>query len=537
MVAATEENEVVGLDAITGNIKWSKVLGPSWPAATVACGDLIPDIGITGTPVYDPATAAVYVVAKTNDGPDVEHPNYRMHALDLTTGAEKAGWPVVIAGNPTNGGPAFVPRTANQRPALTLMGGRVFVAFASHCDHGPYVGYVGSVSTTTRALSLWSVETGTSTDAGGIWQSGGGPVSDRPGSLLVATGNGVAPPVGPGAQPPGTLGESVVRLNVSSTGTMTAVDFFSPTNSLKLNEDDADPGAGGPVALPDSFGTTGHPHLLAIAGKGGQIYLLDRDNLGGMGQGPNRTNASLSEATMPNGVWGHPTAFASSDGRNYLYVTPRGSAMQVFTVTPNGSGVPTLTRVAASSETFGYTSGSPIVTSTGGDPNSALVWVMRSENPGDANATLYAYDAVPQNGIMHVRYQTNIGPTAKFVQPATDNGRVYVATNNGKVLSFGRPATTPITAPPVDFGYQPVNVKSAPRTLVLTAHQTLSITSRTVPAPFTLGAVTLPRTLTNGQTLSVPAAFTPTATAASRRVCRSSATAAPSRWTSAASAP
>jgi outer membrane protein assembly factor BamB len=122
VIAATEENEVVGLDAITGNIKWSKVLGPSWPAATVACGDLIPDIWITGTPVYDPATTAVYVVAKTNDGPDVEHPNYRMHALDLTTGAEKAGWPVVIAGNPTNGGPAFVPRTANQRPARWVAG-------------------------------------------------------------------------------------------------------------------------------------------------------------------------------------------------------------------------------------------------------------------------------------------------------------------------------------------------------------------------------------------------------------------------------
>ena len=303
VIVVTEENQVDALDPQTGAVQWTKTFGPGW-APTVSCGDLTPRIGITSTPVYDASTKTIYLITKTDNGPDADHPNMRMHALNVANGTERSGWPLKIAGSSTNGGQVFNTRTANQRPGLLLKGGAVYFATASHCDRGPYVGYVGRVNTTgTPNLTLWSTESGGSSDQAGIWQSGAGLVSDGPNRIFLATGNGVSPAPGPGSKPPGTLAESVVRLGVAANGVMTAKDFFSPTNNHQLDQNDTDLGSGGPVPLPDGWGSTAHPHLLTMTGKDGVVRLLDRDDLGGMGQGPGGTDKVVDSLAMSKGVW------------------------------------------------------------------------------------------------------------------------------------------------------------------------------------------------------------------------------------------
>jgi hypothetical protein len=512
LVVATEENQVHGLDPVTGTVRWTTTLGPSWPASVSGCGDLTPDIGITSTPVYDPSTNTVYAMGKVNDGPDVHHPQFKLAAIDATTGAMRPGWPVVIAGAPTNDRfRSFDAVQAGQRAGLLLMGGRIYAGFASHCSYLPYVGYVAGVDAATRAVSLWTTEAGSTSSGGGVWQSGGGLVSDGPGRILFATGNGfssASPPVGPGTSPPATLAESVVRLQVAADGTMTAQDFFSPVNNPTLDQNDTDLGSGGPAALPDSFGTPSHPHLLIQVGKDGRVFLLDRDDLGGTGQGTGGSDAYLS-AVQLKGVWGHPAVWSGDGG--YVYIDENSGNLRALRVLPDARGVPILSVVGASPQTFGYTSGSPIVTSDGSRSGSALVWVVQTSGPTGVDGRLLAYDAVPVNGTLHLRYSASIGTVAKFTVVASDAGRVYVATRDGYVWAFGRPTTQVLAVSPTDFG--PVAVKSTiSRAVTLTAQSNVTVTAVSTDAPFTAGAPSpaLPVTLSAGQSLTVPVVFGPT---------------------------
>ncbi|MGX7680573.1 ricin-type beta-trefoil lectin domain protein [Jatrophihabitans sp. DSM 45814] len=511
LVVATEENQLHGLDPTTGAVRWTVTLGPAWPAATSGCGDLTPDIGITSTPVYDAASNTIYASGKVNDGPDVHHPRWRLAAIDATTGVMRPGWPVTIAGAPDNDPfRPFDPAQAGQRAGLLLMGGRVYLGFASHCSYLPYVGYVASVETTSRQVHIWTTEAGSTNSGGGVWQSGGGLVSDGPGRVIFATGNGfsaASPGVGPGGSPPTKFAESVVRLSVAADGTMTPKDFFSPVNNPQLDRNDTDLGSGGPAALPASFGTPSHPHLLIQVGKDGRVFLLDRDNLGGTGQGPAGTDAALSVVQL-KGVWGHPAVWPGSGG--YVYIVETNGNLRALRVNANGSGVPTLSVAGTSAETFGYTSGSPVVTSSGSSAGSALVWVVQSSGATGTGGRLLAYDAVPVGGALHLRYAAPVGTVAKFVVPATDSGRVYVATRDGRVLGFGRPAASVISAPPVGFGNVAVG-KTATATATLTAHTAVHITGLATNPPFAVGAGApqLPLDLIAGQILKVPLSFTP----------------------------
>jgi len=513
VIVATEENQVDALDAATGAVLWTSSLGPAW-TPTPTCGDLTPHIGITSTPVYDPSTQTVYVVAKTNDGVDASHPNIRMHALSAATGAERTGWPLLIQGTSTNSGLAFNAATVNTRPGLLLMGGGVFFATASHCDHGPYVGFVGRVAVGTMkpTLKLWSSESGSGNNEAGIWQSGGGPMSDGPGRVFIATGNGVSPTPAPGASPPGTLAESVVRLAVGADGTMTAKDFFSPANNAKLDQDDADLGSGSPVALPDDFGSGTNAHLLVLGGKDGTSWLLNRDNLGGNAQGPGGTDAAVS-SVVTKGLWGRAAVFDGGTGAHLIYIVPSTSPMQALSVGPNGAGVPTLTNIAATSQTFAYTAGSPVVTSNGGDGSTAVVWTTSSDGATGTNGMLEAYPAIPPSaGAWTPLASFPLGTIAKFIQPATDNGRVFVTTRDGRVLAFGEPTTGALTGASTNFGLVPVG-GSSPQTVTLTASGPVTVSSLSAASPFTVGTPSpaLPATLAAGATLTVPVTFAPTA--------------------------
>ncbi|MFJ8440406.1 choice-of-anchor D domain-containing protein [Kitasatospora griseola] len=512
VVVATENNMVYGIHAVTGAVLWSRSLGPAWPSSAISCGNIDPNIGVTATPVYDTSSGRVYLTAKVDDGPDTKHPHWYLHSLDVATGHEAPGWPVTIQGSPVNDpGTTFSPYTALQRPGLLLLDGEVFAGFGSHCDHTPYVGYVVGVKTATGALRMWAADTvdGLPSDdqkLAGIWMGGGGLVSDGPGRIFFSTGNGVSPAPGPGKQPPTHLAESVVHL--SSSGQLTAVDFFSPHDADQLDQSDNDFGSGGPVALPSPpFGAAAHPKLLVHIGKDGRVFLLDRDDLGGRDQGPNKSDKALSVAGPFSGIWGSPAVWGGDGG--YVYVPENGGKLRALKFGVDGTGTPVLTNAGISSAPLGAYPGSPTVTSDGTTSGSALVWIVCAEGPDQNNAQLRAYDAVPVNGVLKLRWSAPIGTAVKFSKVAVGEGRVYVGTSGGHLVAFGSPSQAALTGSPVDLGQVAVGA-TGNATATVTATRSVTVTAITTTAPFSVTPPALPVTLSTGGTLAVPVGFAPT---------------------------
>jgi hypothetical protein len=548
VIVATETDFVYGLDATTGAVLWQISLGT--PYHITSCTDLTPDVGVTGTPVYDPPAAGttgdgtVYVVAQTMTK---KTPGYGLFGIDPVTGAITENVP--IGGKPANDSHiTFKAAMQLERPGLLLMNGWVYSAFGSHCDHQPYAGFVSGVNVATKKTTLWTDESGVSDNEAGIWHGGGGVMSDGPGRIFVTSGNGISPAAGKGTSPPGQLAESVIRLAVGTTGALTAQDFYSPDDAPALDAADRDFGAGGPVGLPfGTSGTTSYPDLLAQAGKDGRIFLLNRDNLGGRKQG-----GALSITTPYGGEWGHPAVFADTStltaanaatANNYLYFVGKSDPLRVFKFEVSAAGVPTLSDVANSSLVFGYTSGSPTVTSDGTDATTAVVWDTYVPNATGANAELEAYDV--SSGALAACSSTApcslspifsapIGTAAKFTVPATSNGRVYVGTRDGHVYGFGAPpAAAPVTGTTASFGHTGVN-SAISKTVSITAAKTVTVTGVTAttgasnavtPASqFTVGKVTetakgsaapvpvkLPVVLAKGDKLNAAVTFTPAA--------------------------
>ncbi|WP_370099181.1 choice-of-anchor D domain-containing protein [Streptacidiphilus sp. MAP12-20] len=513
LIAATENDKVYGIDAATGAIRWTRTLGTPWAAANIGCGDLAPNLGVTSAPVYDPSSGTVYVTSKVND-PDGAHPGWYLHAIDPASGLERSGWPVKIHGAPTNDlSRAFNPATVNQRPGLLLLDGHVYAGFGSHCDFPSYVGYIAGVNTSTRALTLWATENGSTNGMAGVWQGGGGLLSDGPGRILFATGNGLTPAPGPGSRPPGQLSESVVRLGVNSDGSLHTQDFFSPANAATLDQNDTDLGSGGPLGLPTGTGlpfgaSSAHPHLLVQVGKDGRIFLLDRDHLGGRSQGPGGGDAVLGISGPFQGVWGHSGAYGGQGG--FVYVVGSRGPLRALSFGLDGSGNPRLTPVATSLETFGYTSGSPVITSDGTTAGSATVWSEYADGTNGANGQLRAYDALPSGNQLRLLFSAPIGTAAKFAVPATSGGRVYVGTRDGHVLAFGLPSGSALIGPSTNVGDVAVNA-SGSATLTVKATRTVTINTVTTPAgsPFAAAPAGLPVTLTAGQSYAVPLTFSP----------------------------
>lgn len=518
VIAVTERNTLYGLDRTTGAIEWSKNYGPSWPASAIGCGDLTPDIGATATPVYDPDTGSLYFTTKVDDGTATHrNPKWLMHAVDPASGAERPGWPVTIAGSPSNDpSVSFDAYYQQQRPGLLLMDGVVYAGFGAHCDAWPYRGYVVGVSTTGHSItSMWATVTGATTGGAGIWQSGGGLVSDGSGRIFFSTGNGISPAPGPGKTVQGTLAESVVRLQVGADKSLSTADFFSPSDAATLDLTDQDISSGAPMALPDGFGTADHPHLLVQQGKDGRVFLLDRDDLGGMGQGPQGGDAAVSVSGPYQGMWGHP-AFWGGDG-GYVYVVGNQGPLRALKYGVRNGGTPTLTLTGQSQDTFGYTSGSPLVTSDGDDESSALVWMTSASNASGADGSLRAYSPTPDgNGLLQLLWSAPIGTATKFSTPTADRGKVYVGTRDGVLYGFGSPARTALTAASLDFGQVGVG-DSGSGTMKLTATQDVSITGLKASGAFSVDPAAVPTpdqptALATDATLDVPISFAPTTT-------------------------
>lgn len=440
LLVVTEDDWVYGLDPQSGAVKWSKEVGTPFEASEIpGCTDLTPNVGITGTPVIDPETGLAYFFAKTYSAvPKV--PIWQMHAVSMSTGQEAPGFPVTIGGKAENDASIeFDAKQELQRPALLLMNGVVYAGFGSHCDTRPYQGWLIGVSvsgpTTGQIRTRWI----TGPEGSAIWQAGGGLISDNPGEILLATGNSFEPTPPPSPTPPSDLGEAVARVAIGANGAATATDFFSPFNREELDEKDLDLGSSAPIALPSQyFGTPAVPNLLLVGGKANRIFVLNRNALGGQGQGAGGKNKVVEEIVNAHSVFGSMAIWPGQGG--YVYVPGIGNSggIEVLEYGTEG-GQPRFTLAAQTPEPLQFGSGSPIVTSNGTTPGSAVVWVPRCANtPSCTDSTLDAYRAVPSEGPA-LLWSAPIGVSPKFGRPGVADGRVYVGTRDDRVIGFGGP--------------------------------------------------------------------------------------------------
>jgi iron transport multicopper oxidase len=522
VLVATENNKVYGLDAATGALRWPAPLnlGVPWRPSDIGCADLTPDIGVTATPVIDPTTDTAYLTHKTYASGTSGAARWYMDAIDLASGTEKAGFPVELRGAAQNQpSVTFHPTTQLQRPGLLLMNGVVYAGFGSHCDVAPWQGWVFGVSTAGQVKARWvSLASGS---GAGIWQSGSGLASDEPGTLFVATGNDGSPTTpAPGGTPPANLGESIVRLAVQSDGSLRAVDFFTPFDANNLDTWDADFGSGGVTGLNEHyFGTATVPHLAVAVGKDGYVYLLNRANLGGFMQGSGGGDNVVQRIGPYGGVWSRPGVWPGNGGWFYIPTASGGTTglgstgfLRVYQYGVSGTGQPTLSLQATSTDAFGFSSSAPVITSDGTNSGSALVWIVWTPNGSGAGAQLRAYDPVPVEGKPVLRWSAPIGTSSKFATPGVGEGRLYVGTRQGKVIAFGSPVTAALTGPATSFPTTTIG-SSSPNTVTLNATNALTLNKLTSSSPqFVVGtpSIALPAHLTAGQTIKVPATFAPT---------------------------
>lgn len=418
-------------------------------------GDITPEVGITGTPVIDPATNTIYLVTKSiipNSSPLSFF--QRLHALDLVTGGEKFGGPLNISasvagtGDGASGGIVpFDPGNEHQRSGLALSGGFVYIAWASHEDHSPYHGWVIAY---TADLSQQAAVFNTSPNGGlaGIWMSGAAPAFDNSGNIYFSTGNGTfdtsatAPP-----QPPNNdYGDSVLRMGPPAAGSLPLADFFTPFNQATLNSNDTDVAAGGVVVLPDL--TSGaHTQLLVQVGKDGNIHLLDRNNLGQYCNGCASDTQIVQEIQgQVNGMWGTPAYWNGN-----LYVGgaqdggTSGDNLKAFSFNAGGSGMLSATPTSMSSHVYNFSGPTPSVSSNPTMTNG-IVWALDNSQygpptpNGSGPAVLHAYDATNlANELWNSTQGTGntAGNAVKFTVPTIANGKVYIGTRGNSTTGGG----------------------------------------------------------------------------------------------------
>ena len=436
---ATEHDSVYAFDAdgLTSAPLWHRsFINPAAGITTVSpndvgeCCDITPEIGISGTPVIDPATGTLYVVAKTKEvsGGTTTFVQ-RLHALDITTGAERSGSPVVIqatvpgTGQGSVGGQlTFLSLRENQRPALLLSNGVVYIPFGSHGDQQPYHGWVLGYDATTLQQTMAYCAT-PNNEGAGIWMAGAGAAADADGNLYVVTGDGSFDANAGGKN----FGDSYIKLSPSGA----VLDYFTPHDQGTLDNGNIDLGAGGIVLLPDQPGT--HPRMLISAGKNGTIDLIDRDGMGHY----NASNDNQIVQTLSNifpfgtpepGNYSAPVYFNGT-----VIFSPVADAIQAFALS-NGR-LPT-SATTRTSRIFSYPGGTMSVSASG--TTNGILWALdrRSNAPG----ALRAYDATNLSVELYNSDQAGsrdaIDEVVKFSAPLIANGKVYLATAS-KLWIFG----------------------------------------------------------------------------------------------------
>lgn len=440
LYVATEHDSVYAFDADTGAQLWKvSVLGSGeTPSDDHGCGQITPEIGITSTPVIDRshgANGTIFVVGMTKDAAGKYH--QRLHALDVTTGAELSGSPTEIAatypgtGAGSSGGTVpFNPAQYAERAALTLVNGNIYLAWTSHCDGAPYTGWVMGYSESTLQQTQVLNLTPNGSD-GSIWMSGDGLAADSAGNLYFLDANGTFDTTldSNGFPAQGDFGNAILKLSTSSK--LAVADYFETYNTVSQSGADADMGSGGEILLPDQTDASGNVHhLLVGAGKDTNIYIVDRDNMGKFNSSGNSTVYQVITGALPTaGVRATPAFF-----NGVLYYGPAYTQMRAFPMTNAKLATSPSSQTAVS---FPYPGDTPSISANG--TSNGIVWALES-NLSSAGV-LHAYDAA---NLAHELYNSSqaasgrdaFGNGNKFVTPVIVNGKVYVPTQTG-VAVFG----------------------------------------------------------------------------------------------------
>jgi hypothetical protein len=406
----------------------------------VGTNDITPEIGITGTPVINPANGILYVVSKTKES-TVNGPIYvqRLHALDITTGNEEPFSPVVIqalitgngAGNNGQDQVPFDPLHENQSAALALSGTNVYVAFGSHGDVEPFHGWLLAYNVNTLAqVAVFNTTPNSSPSEGGISESGAAPSIDASGTIFGVTGQGVFD--ANNANAPNTeYAQTLLRLSVNSTaGSFTVVDRFTPFNQSLLTADGENLGSSGALLLPNQ--SSGPAHLAVIGGVPGVLYLVNRDNLGGYTLGgPDKV---LGKLNLNGAIYSTPVFWQGS-----LYTSATGQNLSAY---PLSNGVLASVPSALSPETFTFPAPSPVISANGA--SNGILWVVDASGWGAdfaaaTPAILRAYQATNLGDEIYnssVNSADAAGLAVKFAVPTVANGKVYVGTQ-GELSVYG----------------------------------------------------------------------------------------------------
>lgn len=398
-------------------------------------GDITPEVGVTGTPVIDPAAGILYVVSMSMNAAATSF-HQRLHAIDITSGAEKPESPVTIAasfpGTGSGGSTVtFDPRMENQRPGLALVGGAVYIGWGSHEDTDPWYGWLIGYTYNGGGFTQTSVLNATPNHRhGGIWMSGAAPAADSQGRIYVVTGNGVFD-ASSSSQPNDDYGDSMLQLSAA----LGVLQYFTPSDQATDELYNNDFGAGGAAVLVDLPSSSPVQHLIITGGKDGSLYVLDRDALGGYGDGNAWQEISIAAegplASGPPGVlWGIGAVWNDS-----YYLAGAQQPLTAYRLDPSTAKLSLAGTASAPSGGFGWPASTPSV-SASGDTNG-VVWAIdnsrycTNQSPGCGPAVLHAYNAsnVAQelwNSSQSTADQA--GNAVKFVVPTIANGKVYVAT-------------------------------------------------------------------------------------------------------------
>jgi hypothetical protein len=421
LLVATEENIARALDARTGKEIWARSLGNPVPRSSLNCGNINP-LGVTGTPVIDRATEAIYLDAMV-DTPD--GPRHLIYGLALKDGSVLPGWPIDVAEALKAKGEPFTPRDQNQRGALAILDGVLFVPYGGHWgDCGPYHGWIVGISLKDPQTVVSFATRGR---GGGIWAPGGIATDGK--SIYFATGNTI------GAKEWGD-GEAVFRLGPGLRRSETSEDYFAAADWRELDRQDADLGGSNPVLFDVPSDGQSEPLVLAL-GKDGRAYLLDRRKLGGF------SAALAAESVSHHSILTAAAAYPADDG---TFVAFQGEGAHCPAERPGawkwpwsgGNGL-TVLKIRAAKTPMIETAwcgtfkgaGSPIVTTTDGRSNP-IVWIVGAEGDnrlhgfrGDTGEPLYSGGggAEEMAGLHH--FQTLI----------VAGGRLYVGAD-GRIYAF-----------------------------------------------------------------------------------------------------
>jgi hypothetical protein len=430
--AATEHDSVYAFDADSGALLWHvSLLGAGESTSSNGCNQISPEIGVTSTPVIDRnagANGAIYLVAMSIDSKQGYH--QRLHALDITSGAELLGGPTEISASyPTSGGSnSFSPGQHAERAALLLLNGTIYTSFTSHCDGQPYSGWIIAFAQSSLAISGVLNVAANSSAGPAIWMSGGGPGADAAGNIYLLTANGAFETTMDANGFPSLkdFGNSFLKISSASAG-LNVQDYFAMSNEVTESNADEDLGSGGEMLLPDLTDSSNTVrHLVVGAGKDGNIYLVDRDSMGKFNANSNNNYQTLSNA-LPGGIWSTPAYFNGT-----VYYGDVSGTLKAFAIS---SAKLQATPQSQTATQFTFPGTAPSVSANG--TANGIVWAHENTSPG----VLHAYDATD---LAHELYNSNqaagnrdhFGAGNKYITPVVADGKVLVGTTNS-VAVFG----------------------------------------------------------------------------------------------------